>query len=260
MEIVYYFYKMKKTTLTIILLITVFSIAMGFLESAVVVYLREIYYPEGFSFPLKPIEGKIGLTEILREAATIIMLVGAGIMSGRTKTEKFGFFIYCFAVWDIFYYVFLKLILDWPESLVTRDILFLIPVTWVGPVIGPVINSLTMIVLAFFISYFTDKNIKTKIKLREWLLFIVGSIVIIISYTEDYVNYMLQYFSISEMLNFKISYKLMEQASKYIPVDFTWWIYCLGEFVLIIAIVMFYYRNKKEKMIKCVNNSIIISF
>ena len=249
---------MKKSTLKIILLITVFSIAMGFLESAVVIYLREIYYPEGFCFPLKSIEGKIGLTEILREAATIIMLVGAGIMSGRTRTEKFGFFIYCFAVWDIFYYVFLKLLLDWPESLVTWDILFLIPVTWVGPVAGPVINSLTMIVLAFLISYFTDKNIKTKIKLKEWLLLIIGSLVLIISYTEDYVNYMLQYFSLSEMLNFKISYKLMEQASKYIPVDFTWWIYCLGEFVLIIAIVMFYYRNKKEKMIKCVNNSSII--
>src|SRR5271167_2605871 len=96
--------------------LTLFSIAMGFMETAVVIYLRKVYYPRGFQFPLVPIEPSIALTEFLREAATIIMLLGIGILTGKTRAQKFAFFIYCFAVWDIFYYVFLKIFLNWPES------------------------------------------------------------------------------------------------------------------------------------------------
>jgi hypothetical protein len=107
--------------------LTLFGISMGFLETSVVVYLREILYPNGFDFPLSMFPKHLALTEILREAATVIMLVAVGIFTGRTRTEKFGFFIFTFAVWDIFYYVFLKALLNWPESLLTWDILFLIP-------------------------------------------------------------------------------------------------------------------------------------
>jgi hypothetical protein len=35
-----------------IIWLAVFSMAMGYLESAVVVYLRKLYYPDGFKFPL----------------------------------------------------------------------------------------------------------------------------------------------------------------------------------------------------------------
>jgi len=236
---------MKKSTLNKIIWLTIFAVAMGYMETAVVVYLRKIYYPEGFFFPLKPIDANIGLTEILREAATIIMLAGAGILTGRNKTEKFGFFIFCFAVWDIFYYIFLYVLLGWPESLLTWDILFLIPVTWVGPVAGPVINSLSMIVLALMISYFTDKSSKIFINRKEWLFLISGSLIIIISYIEDYLDYMLDIFKPAELFWPTNNTALIEHASKYVPVSFSWWIYCLGEFILITAIVMFYFRNRK---------------
>ncbi len=241
---------MKKSTLKIILWITIFAIAMGYLESAVVVYLRKIYYPEGFNFPLKAIESNIGITEILREAATIIMLAGAGIIAGRTKTEKFGFFIYCFAVWDIFYYIFLKLLLDWPESLLTWDILFLIPVIWVGPVISPVINSLSMIFFAFLISYFIDKGLKTKIIWKEWLLLISGSVIIIISYVEEYLDFILAEFALRDLFRAANNMAIMEYASGYLPKSFSWWIFIIGELLLIIAMVMFYSRNKKDLKIK----------
>ena len=33
--------------------VSVFGITIGYFEAAVVVYLRAIYYPEGFAFPLK---------------------------------------------------------------------------------------------------------------------------------------------------------------------------------------------------------------
>jgi hypothetical protein len=91
--------------------LTFFSIAMGYLETSVVVYLRELYYPQGFDFPLAPISPSLAVTEFWREVATIVMLWGVGVLAGRSKTEKFALFLYSFAIWDIFYYIFLKILL-----------------------------------------------------------------------------------------------------------------------------------------------------
>jgi hypothetical protein len=120
--------------------ITLFSISMGFLESSVVVYIREIYYPGGFDFPIVTMDKTLAITELLREAATMFMLLSAGIIAGRNTAERFAWFIYCFAVWDIFYYVFLYALLGWPESLLTWDILFIIPVVWDRPGYSSCIN------------------------------------------------------------------------------------------------------------------------
>ena len=49
--------------------LTIFSIAMAFLETSVVVYLRKLYYPEGFNFPLKMLDKDIAIVEIFREFA-----------------------------------------------------------------------------------------------------------------------------------------------------------------------------------------------
>lgn len=110
---------------------------MAFLESAVVVYLRAIYYPDGNLFPMKLIEGRIAVTELWREAATMVMLITVAVIVSKRAIERFAWFIYAFAIWDIFYYVFLYFLLGWPQSLLTWDILFLIPVTWTGPVLAP---------------------------------------------------------------------------------------------------------------------------
>ena len=44
---------------TKIFAVLIFSIAMAYLESAIVVYLRLLYYPEGFFFPIKIIPDEI---------------------------------------------------------------------------------------------------------------------------------------------------------------------------------------------------------
>ena len=93
-----------------IIIITAFAIAMGLLESAVVIYLRHLFYPGGFEFPLSPIPVNIAVTEVLREAATLVMLVSIGMLAGRSFSTGFAWFIYSFAVWDIFFYVFLRLL------------------------------------------------------------------------------------------------------------------------------------------------------
>ncbi|MEK6792710.1 MAG: hypothetical protein AABX95_02740 [Nanoarchaeota archaeon] len=119
---------MKKESWKKFWIVTIFSIAMGFLESTIVIYLRKIYYPDGFDFPLKGfIDPNILSIEWIREFFTIVMLITIGLLAGKTLYEKFAYFILSFAIWDIFYYVFLKAFLDWPQSWITWDLLFLIP-------------------------------------------------------------------------------------------------------------------------------------
>jgi hypothetical protein len=85
-------------------------------------------------------------TEMWREVATIVMLVSLAVLVGSTPLQMLGVFLLAFGVWDIFYYVFLKVLIRWPESLKTLDVLFLIPVPWVGPVWLPVTVSAAMVV------------------------------------------------------------------------------------------------------------------
>jgi hypothetical protein len=125
--------------------IFIFSLAMAFVESAVVVYLRWIYYPDGFGFPMPAFDNLILKTELLREAATIFMLASVSVLAGSNRVQRISFFLISFGVWDIFYYVWLKVLLNWPESWLTPDILFLIPVVWIGPVVAPVLISITLI-------------------------------------------------------------------------------------------------------------------
>jgi hypothetical protein len=174
--------------------------------------------------------------EFLREAATVIMLLAIGILTGKTVAQKFAFFIYCFAIWDIFYYVFLKVLLDWPESLFTWDILFLIPVPWVGPVIAPCIVSLTMIALAFGIIYFQEKGYTTAIKIKDWLFFTMGSALIILSFIVDSFRY--------------ISLPGNNLANTNVPSHYDWGLFIIGEVIIILGMLIYFTRNKHENRFK----------
>src|SRR3954471_1701862 len=213
--------------------LTLFSIAMGFMETVIVVYLRKLYYPNGFEFPLVAMDVDILKAEFLREAATVIMLLAIGILTGKTTAQKFAYFIFCFAIWDIFYYAFLKIVLGWPESLFTWDILFLIPVPWVGPVLAPCIVSLTMIVLALGIVYLQEKGNSVSIQTVDWLLFVLGSLVIIFSFMVNPLN--------------SIVHPSLVLSTTAVPILYNWWLFWIGEGVIVISIVRFFKRNKNSK-------------
>jgi hypothetical protein len=139
-----------------------FGIAFAYIESAVVVYLRAIFYPDGFTFPIADFDDITGfgpylLTEIGREAATLMLMFTGSYLLGKNLRRRFAYFLTIFAVWDIFYYVWLKVLIDWPVSILDWDILFLMPVTWAGPVLAPVLTSLTMLIIAAVL--FTDRDI-----------------------------------------------------------------------------------------------------
>lgn len=154
--------------------LSVFALAMGFMESSVVVYLRALLYPGGFAFPLVPIPPLLFGTEVAREASTLVMLAAVAFLWGKCRMERLGAFLWSFAVWDLAYYLFLYLILDWPLSRGTWDVLFLIPLPWVGPVWAPCVLSVIMAPLAVVI--FSQSPEKPMPFLpSEWVALLLGS-------------------------------------------------------------------------------------
>jgi len=227
--------------------ITIFGISMGFLEAAVVVYLRQIYYPTGFSFPLNPyIDKNILFIELIREVSTIIMLICIGIIAAKDFIKKFCYFLFVFGVWDIFYYIGLKFFLNWPESLFTWDVLFLIPVVWVGPVVAPVICSLTMIFIAMVVIYIDERyKILLKGKFVDWLLVILGSFLIYIAFTFDFTKLIIEKGFIKKFFMLADDVQFAKVVGSYVPQKFMWWLFIIGEFLILFA----FFKVMRENMV-----------
>jgi hypothetical protein len=215
---------------------------MGFLEAVVVVYLRQLYYPEGFKFPLKEAIGAGLSLEYLREIATIVMLLTLSVLAGRSRYERFSYFLYCFGVWDIFYYIGLKVLLNWPSSLFTWDILFLIPVVWIAPVLAPLVCALTMIIFSGFMLYYLHKGYPVRINVLGWAFMSSGALVIFITFIWDYAKIIIQggflraFFSLAADLHFR------SIVTRYIPGAYNWTLFVFGEFLILCALVIFVRR------------------
>jgi hypothetical protein len=233
-----------------ILWIVIFSVAMGYLESSVVVYLRELYYPEGFNFPLRAMAQDVAVTELFREAATLIMILSVSILAADFWLHRFAWFLVIFGIWDIAYYVFLKFLLGWPESLFTTDILFLLPSIWTGPVIAPVINSLTMILVAAIIMK-NRKGAKPLIRLTGfiWFLLIAGSMVILIGYMKDFTAYAIEirHSLPSDAIN--QNQNVISLSTQFVPRSFDWLLFSSGVCLHILAIYLIIIRKRKGSAI-----------
>lgn len=155
-------HKVRQKLLTVIF----FAVAFGFVEAAVVIYLRHLvngFQPEmgkeevlllvpGVAF----LEPKIAFEiikdtailgiERIREVATLAMLVGIAALAGKRLGEKVAFFFLAFGIWDVFYYLFLKLAIGWPARFSDLDIFFFLPTPWVGPVFVPILISTALII------------------------------------------------------------------------------------------------------------------
>ena len=138
-----------KTSLVRLFLLAVFGIAMAHLEGVVVVYLRkalELNDSESNKESIDKFPKRYLNIEMTREAATIIMLAVIACLIGTTWLERGIFFLWTFAFWDLFYYVSLYILIKWPSSLKTIDVLYLIPKPWIAPVWFPVgVSSITIV-------------------------------------------------------------------------------------------------------------------
>ena len=176
-----------RTTITRFCVVVVFSIAFANIEATVVVYLREIFHPDGFHFPIIVLgEGphwrRFLFTEITREAATMVLILTTCWLAGRNRHQRFAYFLAIFAVWDIFYYVWLKVLINWPATIMDWDILFLIPVTWASPVLYPVLISIAWLVFAVMILYRDLCGRPLRTTLPDWLAFGAAAVIIVVSF------------------------------------------------------------------------------
>jgi len=172
-----------KTTIKRFCIVVIFSIGFAYIESAVVVYLRTIFHPEGFAFPFSDIP----IRHHWRILLTLI-LTGAWLF-GKNRHQRVAYFATIFAVWDTFYYIWLKIlssclkpIPDWPMSIMDWDILFLLPTTWAGPLLAPVLISLTLLLFAAIILYKDSYGKTLNVNRWDWLGFILAGLVVVVSF------------------------------------------------------------------------------
>jgi hypothetical protein len=201
---------MKRT----FMLLTAYAIAMALLESAVVVYMRRLYYPDNplELFPLQFLLSYDPLLELSREAATVIMILSVALLAERSSaTRSFAAFVFVFGVWDLCYYFWLKVLIGWPRSWLEWDVLFLIPGVWLGPWICP-----AMIALLFAVWGFRTLNSKAAVSFtrRSLLLFVSGAALGLLSFLQPAAAVLIDGGT--------------EALSQYRPSGFGWWLFLPG--------------------------------
>ncbi|MGH9405002.1 MAG: hypothetical protein ACRD3D_04095 [Terriglobia bacterium] len=192
-----------------VLALVLFGVSFGYVEAAVVVYLRAVSEPVraralhrepdpslAHLFPLlsaadlrgvQPIPlWRIFEVEIGREAATMVMLAALALAIGRSGAESIAAFVMAFGIWDIAFYAFLKLFIHWPASLLTWDLLFLLPVPWTGPVLAPVIVAASMIAAGWMALRRAWDGSPIGLSRIHWTGIFLGALIIVASFTWNY--------------------------------------------------------------------------
>ena len=197
------------------LTVAAFAVAMAWVESAVVFYLRTLsdridpYQTE----PLPPVAG-LASVELIREAATLIMLFTVGMLAGKSWRSRWGYAAIAFGIWDIFYYLFLCVICHWPNSLLDWDVLFLLPLPWWGPVIAPVLIATLMIVwgtLATQWEHHYRRSFRTE--WRAWSLNFTGILVALYVFMEDAL---------------RVANRGEDALRMMLPTRFDWWLFAIA--------------------------------
>lgn len=161
---------------------TLFAAAMAYVVGATAIYLRLLVNGRISFFPLDPIPPFLYHMEIVRELAAIVMLAVVARLQSRRFTVNVAFFFYCFGVWDILYYVWLKILVGWPASLLSWDVLFLVPCRWIAPVLAPSIVSLLFITGSLVILRFETIGKPIRFTLLDWVSDFIGAVLILASF------------------------------------------------------------------------------
>ncbi len=183
-----------------------FGIGFGFVEAVIVVDLRAILGPISRDsgrissdrvFPLLTIEeldqtdalaARLMRIETVREAATLVMLAGVGLAAGQNLVQRFSAFLIAFGTWDLCYYLFLKVVLGWPASLWTWDVLFLIPVPWAAPVIAPAAVAASMVIAGTVVLLRESSGRPFRVARWEWAAVCAGGAILIVAFCWDWRN------------------------------------------------------------------------
>ena len=162
-----------------------FAIAMAYVESTTVVYIRRIYGISDLLLDIPPFDPVLAPIEIGRELATLVMLLSVGWAVGKTLQSRISFAFFIFGIWDIFYYIWLRVFIGWPNSLFSPDILFLIPLPWWGPIITPVLIACLMVAGGILVVISEDKGRKIRFSVFDWITLIAGVLILLYSFMKD---------------------------------------------------------------------------
>lgn len=206
---------------------------MGLLEAIVVVYLRTLHCPEGFAFPLVSIAPQILSTELLREMATIVMLALVAIIAGRNSLQRFAYFLFTFGVWDIAYYLFLRVFLDWPPSVFTWDVLFLIPLPWVAPVLAPLFCAVMMILMSLAMIFLQFRGYRVTIGFTEWVLLLVGVAVVLATFVWDFMAMIIGNGLLPQIRSLAENESFRALVTEYQPYYYNWLLFACGQIFIV---------------------------
>ena len=221
--------------------VVAFAIGMAWVEAASVYYLRvTVDRVEPYQKNPLPMSGALGQVELVREAATLLMLVTLGLLAGRTRQAQLGYTAVAFGVWDIFYYVFLRMIGDWPRSLLDWDILFLLPLPWWGPVLAPVSIASLMIVGGTLASQTTVRRPATSLTRTLWRLSGLGIALALYAFMAD---------------SLRVVHQGLDATTTVLPEAFNWSVFCVA-FMLMAAPVaqtLWHVRPRRNETLPAVH-------
>jgi len=200
--------------------LALFAIAMAQVEASLVVHFRTIYYPADplHIFPLSLLSGRDLVIEIVRELATLVMIVSVAILATKGFIRRFAAFVYVFGLWDLFYYLWLKVMIGWPLSWLEWDVLYLIPWPWLGPWIAPALIALLFVAWGGWIICFTGEVHFERISV---VVFVLGVLLALLAFLLPAIP-------------------LLEGGAEafrgYQPGDFNWSLYFAGYVLMVIGL------------------------
>ena len=165
--------------------VSIFAVAMAYLEAATVVYLRRVFGITDLIRDTSPYDPVIAAVELGRELATLIMLLALGWAAGKSRQSRLGFAFFSFGLWDVAYYAWLRLLLAWPESLLSFDLLFLIPLPWWGPVLSPVLIALLCMAGGALAIRAEDRGRRLRPHRTEWVAAAAGMVAVLYAFMAD---------------------------------------------------------------------------
>ena len=202
--------------------VALFALAFACAEAAVVVYLRRLVGVVEPSLDPGTFDPFIAAIEVGREAATLAMLAAVGWACGRNTQTRLAFFGVAFGLWDILYYGWLKVFLGWPASILTPDILFLIPLPWWGPVLTPVLIALLFVTAGTTAIALDDRGSDVRPGAVDWLLAASGIVAVLYAFMADAIA---------------VLPASAETLSGVRPTGFRWGIYAVGFVLMSMGVV-----------------------
>lgn len=202
-----------------IILLAGLAVLFAYIESSIILYLHNACYGGSFDFPLKMMAMSALWIEIGREFVSLLFILLLAVLAAKNIRQTFAYFALAFGIWDIFYYFWLYIFLGWPESLLSWDLLFLIPLPWTGPVLSPLLVSaaLVFIGLTLLIRDVSGKK-PVHFRLYDWAGAVLSVVLILVSY-------------------FWNTGRLCEPLSE---MHYPWWIFSAG---LVIGLAVFIRRT-----------------